>query len=338
MKTEIIANLRDVLATLYADEASIQRVIFDADLNAVHIVFGSAAVNNWHAILLEAEKLGRTDALLHVVERHYGTNSEFRTVCAAYRGATNSTNQSHSGERVRQGSEPLMNCIHEITAFGELLDNRETTQRAILLQGGHGCGKTRLLAEYRRLAEEHQRKVVEFNLVMQYTIEQCLERIVDNCPDPSRFVTFEQSLRKKKPESLSRQADWHEELTRAFFNDLRTQRTITPIFVFFDHLEKADRQLRSWLLDEFVVRLADRPLRAVLAGHAELDRLQDREWVRFFIPKIPQIEHFYEYANRFEVQLEPTLMNACFDAFQATPKSFVDYIHALRLRKQGQFV
>lgn len=342
MKTEIIANLRDVLATLYADEASIQRVIFDADLNAVHIALGSAAVNNWHAILLEAEKMGRTDALLHVVERHYGTNPEFRIVCAAYRSAINlinqSNNQSHSVERVHQGSEPLMNCVHEMAAFRELLDHEATTQRAILLQGSHGCGKTRLLKEYRRLAEERQRKVIEFDLSKQLSIEHCLERIVNNSTGSSRFMAFEQSLRKKKPESLSRQADWHVELTRSFFNDLRGQRTAIPIFVFFDHLEKADRPLRNWLLDEFIVRLAERPLLTVLAGHAELERMQHLEWVRFFTPKIPQIEHFYDYARCFNVELDRTTMNALFSAFQTTPKSFTDYVDAMCRQQQGQLL
>lgn len=275
-----------------------------------------------------------------MVERHYSANPEFRMVCAAYRSATNLPDQSNSQrynvENVRQDSEPLMNCVHEMAAFRELLDNTATIQRAILLQGRHGCGKTRLLREYRRLAEAHLHKVIEFDLSKQLSIEHCLERIVNNSTDSSRFIAFEQSLRKKKPESLSRQADWHEELTRAFFNDLRGQRTSTPIFVFFDHLEKADRPLRSWLLDEFVVRLAERPLLAVLASHAELDRVQHLEWVRFFTPKIPQIEHFYEYASRFDVQLEPAVMTALFTAFHMTPKSFTDYVDAMRLQQRGQ--
>ena len=339
MKTEI-QSLRNILAELYPEKPRIRRIIDDAELDLARIEFDAAPLEIWHLILLEGEKVGRIDTLLLVIERDYGSNQGFRSACNAYRQTTSQSGQnypqSYAITMERQDSEPLMNCVHEINAFHELLDHATTTQRAILLQGDHGCGKTRLLTEYRRLAEARGRKVIEFDLGKQLSIEPCLERIVNNCVDPSRFTAFEQSLNKKKPEILSRQADWHIELTRSFFADLRAQRTATPIFVFFDHLEKADRPLRSWLLDEFVARLADRPLIAVLAGHADLDRVKHLEWVRFFTPKIPQIDDFYKYAAHFDVEVEPTLMSVLFKSFHTKPVSFVTYIETMCTQQRGQ--
>ncbi len=338
MKTEIIL-LRDAFAELYQDELDVRRLVAEAELNLLQITFNATAVNMWHSVMTEAEKVSGIDALIWVVKRYYPTNPTFRQACNAYWRATGQLEQNNTQgyliETLRQGREPLMNCVQEMAAFHELLDNGSTIQRAILLQGGHGCGKTRLLTEYQRLAEARGYKAVHFDLGRQLSVEQCLTRLMNNCAEPPGFTDLAKSLRKKMPESLSRQADWHLELTRAFFNDLRTQRAENPLFVFFDHVEKADRPLRGWLFDEFVSRLEDRPLRVVLAGRSELERAHYEGWVRFFTPKVPQIEHFYEYADCFGVQLEPAVMNALFVAFQATPKSFVDYINALRLQ-QGQ--
>ena len=338
MKTETIL-LRDAFAELYPDELDIRRLVVEAELNLLQITFNTTAVNMWHSVMTEAEKVRRIDALIWVVKRYYPTNPTLRQVCNAYWRATGkldeNTIQSHLVDTLRQNGDPLMNCRNEMDAFYELLDNGSTAQRAILLQGDHGCGKTRLLTEYRRLAEAQGHKTVHFDLSRQLSVEHCLERFMNNCADPTRFTELAKSLRKKMPESLSRQADWHLELTRAFFNDLRAQRTENPLFVFFDHVEKADRPLRGWLFEQFVFRLDGQPLRVVLAGRSELERAHYESWVRFFAPKIPQIEHFYEYADSFGVQLEPTVMNALFAAFHRTPKSFVDYIHAMRLQ-QGQ--
>lgn len=338
MKTEIIL-LRDACAELYPDELDIRRIVAEAELNLLQITFSAKAVNVWQSVMIEAQNVGRIDALIKVVERYYATNVTFCQARDAYWRASGQlgqpTNQTYAVKAARPDREPLMNCVQEMAAFHDLLNNAATTQRAILLQGDHGCGKTRLLTEYRQRAEARGYKTVHFDLGRQLSVEHCLERLMNNSADPARFPELAKSLRKKMPESLSRQADWHLELTRAFFNDLRTQRAENPLFVFFDHVEKADRPLRGWLSEQFTSRLEGQPLRVVLAGRSELERAYYEGWVRFFTPKIPQIEHFYEYAAWFDVQLDPTVMQTMFVAFQATPKSFVDYVNALRLQ-QGQ--
>jgi len=85
MKTEILSNLRNILANLYPDEPSTRRIIADSTLDSSRILLNSTAINNWHSILVEAEKVGRIDALLDVIVREYGDNWKFRGACDAYR-------------------------------------------------------------------------------------------------------------------------------------------------------------------------------------------------------------------------------------------------------------
>ena len=80
-----VANLRDVLAVLYGDEASMRRVIDDAGVSEARISFSGQALNTWHAILREATNLNQMEALLQVVLRDYGANHALMTAVAAYR-------------------------------------------------------------------------------------------------------------------------------------------------------------------------------------------------------------------------------------------------------------
>jgi tetratricopeptide (TPR) repeat protein len=87
MNPEILAGLRTVLAKLYAEEPDIRRLIADAGLDVARINLDSAAINDWQAVLEEAEKVGRTEALLAVIEQEYGENAEFQAACHACRVA-----------------------------------------------------------------------------------------------------------------------------------------------------------------------------------------------------------------------------------------------------------
>jgi hypothetical protein len=77
--------LRDVLASLYPDEASARRVAAQAGLEVGRISFSPLAVNNWHAILAEAERSDRLQALIQVVRAEYGANRALQRVLQGYR-------------------------------------------------------------------------------------------------------------------------------------------------------------------------------------------------------------------------------------------------------------
>lgn len=90
-----LTDLRNVLAVLYGDEASMRRVIDDAGLDERQIPFSGRAINTWHAILREATNLDQVEASLQVALRDYGANHALATAVTAYRrSVTSSATQS----------------------------------------------------------------------------------------------------------------------------------------------------------------------------------------------------------------------------------------------------
>ncbi len=171
MNPEILANLRNVLVTLYTDETGIQRVMADAGLTSARVKLNVALVDLWHSVLTEAVKLERIEALLVVVEHDYGDNSLLRQACVACRQATDDMRRSsptpvawvdEQNARVDQllvgrpaphllrqpgrSYPPLINHDDAIALFSELL--QPTPRRRFMRLLGEGeMGKTTLLRE-----------------------------------------------------------------------------------------------------------------------------------------------------------------------------------------------
>ena len=80
-----LQTLRDLLVTLYPDEASIRRVIAQARLDAAHIGFSPRAVDTWHAFLAEAGFSGRLAALMAVAVAEYRDHRALHRAVAAIR-------------------------------------------------------------------------------------------------------------------------------------------------------------------------------------------------------------------------------------------------------------
>jgi len=68
---QTLTELRRQLLALYNDPASIRGVAIDADLNVARINMGGSAVNVWHAVLEEAQKVGAINRLVNVVIDEY---------------------------------------------------------------------------------------------------------------------------------------------------------------------------------------------------------------------------------------------------------------------------
>ena len=90
----LITFLRSILAHLYANEADARRIVADAGLATDRITFSGHATNTWHAILTEAEKSGRIDAVLAVALKEYGSNQALQAVAAVYGSGAASTSSA----------------------------------------------------------------------------------------------------------------------------------------------------------------------------------------------------------------------------------------------------
>lgn len=169
MNPEILANLRNVLVTLYTDETGIQRVMADAGLTSARIKFNVTLIDLWHSVLTEAVKLERIEAVLVVVEHDYGDNSHLRQACVACRQAVDAMRRPpqtligqadearieqppvgrpapHLLRQQTQSYPPLINHDAAIALFFELLQPT-SRHRFLRLLGDGEMGKTTLLRE-----------------------------------------------------------------------------------------------------------------------------------------------------------------------------------------------
>ena len=80
---ETLRTVRTALANLYWDKVSATRIAEDAGLPISIFALSDRAIDNWHAILTEAQKRQRLEALLQVASAEYSDNAE---LAAALRG------------------------------------------------------------------------------------------------------------------------------------------------------------------------------------------------------------------------------------------------------------
>ncbi|MBV7339980.1 SH3 domain-containing protein [Chloroflexi bacterium TSY] len=96
-KRNAVIVLRDVLSSLYPDNVSIRRVAQDAGLKLERIRLTGMAINDWDALLVEAERHNKIEAVLHVASNEYSDNDELRNAVTEYR-AVRSNPQEFSFE------------------------------------------------------------------------------------------------------------------------------------------------------------------------------------------------------------------------------------------------
>ena len=92
--------LQNVLARLYADEASVHRVADQAGLSLARVRLGNGALDTWHAVLAEAQRAEAVDRIIQVALGEYGVNRELREAVTMYR------RQAHESQVGAAAAEP----------------------------------------------------------------------------------------------------------------------------------------------------------------------------------------------------------------------------------------
>ncbi len=81
---QALVALRDVLASLYTDATTARRVASDAGLDLRQVSFSTRALDNWTAILDEAEKQGLVSDLVGIARKEYPRYQPLADAAAAY--------------------------------------------------------------------------------------------------------------------------------------------------------------------------------------------------------------------------------------------------------------
>ena len=87
---DALSQLRDVLVDLYQTEDSSRVVVATALIDTRRIAFSTVPSSNWQAILNEAVKQGRMDALIAVVVKDYPNNIALIAAVESYRSQSQS--------------------------------------------------------------------------------------------------------------------------------------------------------------------------------------------------------------------------------------------------------
>jgi hypothetical protein len=230
---------------------------------------------------------------------------------------------------------PLMNFEKELAVFNRIAAGEDARTRALLIRGASGMGKTRLLKEYEQIAADHGIVHFAVPLDQQLTIDQCLSQLVYGL-GADGFPRFAELLSRGRPSELTRdrEMDWARSLTLQFFGDLRQRPTLSRFLVFFDPYEKADRELKSWLIREFMPALSSvNHLTVIVAGQDEIQLgSHNPAHICFQLTGVSE-QCYVQYAAHCRVVLQPDLVHTLHEVLGGRPKDFVDFIQARMVRQ-----
>lgn len=82
---EALTRLNTILAELYPEQPRARRIADMAGVSVAHISFSPAAIDNWYAILQEAEKQAKTPMIAEVALNEYPAHGELQAAIEGLR-------------------------------------------------------------------------------------------------------------------------------------------------------------------------------------------------------------------------------------------------------------
>lgn len=87
--------LRDALATLYKEKASIDRILSDSGISLLHLPLGGNLKDYWDTALREAAKDDKINKIIEIAEKEYEGNIQLKNACVAYTEAVKALNKTN---------------------------------------------------------------------------------------------------------------------------------------------------------------------------------------------------------------------------------------------------
>jgi len=184
----VFADLRDILAALYTTQDDARRVTKDAGLNELHIAFSAKPINNWDAILGEAEKTSQVDALIRVVCKEYSSNQDLISAVNAYysnqaKGCQQltSTPQSGSPEPIHQIEPELQDQEKDSepkTNIPPYLQAEENTRRELEVLPQFATNDEVVNSKEKEKIDSHQKSVHQYNLFWVFLMAAAVLMII----------------------------------------------------------------------------------------------------------------------------------------------------------------
>lgn len=227
--------------------------------------------------------------------------------------------------------EPVMNLERELPAFKRIVTQENQETRLINVYGESGRGKTLLLDLFRQIADAHHVPHLGFELSeTDISFEGCLDLMVSHF-GPENFPRYDEFVSKGRGDMS--EDEWQRNLTRKFFIDANSCKTLKPLLVLFDsyNANTPEKSFKRWLSECLCPHLRhSRALLVVVAGQERMRLVSTVEaCCQTFELQCLSIEHFQDYATRKGVNFPPMAIEKVYRKENGRPKVFVDLVDAL---------
>jgi hypothetical protein len=185
----------------------------------------------------------------------------------------------------------MMDRKDEIRLYRQIL-NRQVSKRVLLIKGGPKMGKSQLMREFRRIAQQERQfpcalvdirtrgqsyrdvlklivQEVGYSYFRRYEEKagQLSSRSATPAVPQGDLATMIALFAASQSQAAQSSGDQRDQLTQAFLEDLRLMPPASPVILLLDAFEEANEETRLWIYRELIIGLYRLPnVLTVVAG------------------------------------------------------------------------